>query len=109
MPEKFESGIPPQSGGSESSPENLEDQKYRELQEATEEQNRIMREIEKVLASTPDKDEAEKIIIEKWAPLMDEATKKLGEASTTWFNAIHKTSKRERKEIDDMEKDLGKE
>jgi len=59
------------------SPESLEDQKHRELQEAMDEEDRIMGEINKVLADTPDRAEAEKIVLEKWAPLMDEAGKNL--------------------------------
>ncbi len=90
-------------------PENLEDQKHRELREAIDEEDHIMGEIDKVLASTPDRAGAEKIVLEKWAPLMDGAMKKSGEALKAWLDTIRETSERERKELDDMEKDLGKE
>jgi hypothetical protein len=91
------------------SSENLEDQNHRELQEAMDEENRIMGEIDNVLASTPDRAEAEKIVLEKWAPLMDEAMKKSREALRAWLDAMREASERERTEIDNMEKDLGKE
>src|SRR3989338_749714 len=89
-------------------PENLENQKHRELQEAMDEENRIMTEIEKVFDNTPDKVEAEKIILENWAPLMDEAMKKSGEAQKAWSDAMREAYEREKKELDDMEKDLNK-
>ena len=92
-----------------STPENLEDPKHRELQEAMDEENRIMREIDNVLASTPDRAEAEKIVLEKWAPVMDEAMRKSGEALKAWLDTMREAGERERKEIDDMEKDLSKE
>lgn len=90
-------------------PENLENQKYEELQAAMNEERRIMKEIDDVLASTPDRAEAEKLVLEKWAPLMEEAIKKSSEALKEWLDFIRKTSEREQKELDDMEKDLGRE
>jgi hypothetical protein len=102
MPEKFKGERGP-------TPENLEDQKHQELQAAMDEEDRIMAEIDKVLASTSDRAEAEKIVLEKWAPLMDEAMKKSEEALKAWLDVIREAGERERKELDDMEKDLGKE
>ena len=49
--------------------ENLEDQKHGELQAAMDEEARVMAEIDKVLFGTPDRAKAEKIVLEKWAPL----------------------------------------
>lgn len=88
-------------------PENLEDQKHRELQEAMDERDRIMKEIDDVLASAPDRAEAEKIVLEKWAPLMDEAMKKSGEALKAWLDTMREAGEHERKELDNIEKDLG--
>ena len=90
-------------------PENLKDQKHRELQKAMDEEDRIMQEIDNILASTSDRAEAEKIVLEKWAPLMDEAMRKSGEALKSWLDTMREARERERKELDDMEKDLGKE
>lgn len=73
-------------------PENLDDQKYRELQVTMDEEDRVMEEIDNVLVSTPDRDEAEKIVLEKWAPLMDKAMKKSGEALKAWLDAIKESS-----------------
>ena len=92
-----------------SASENLEDQKHRELQAAMDEEYRVMAEINKVFANTRDRAEAEKIVLEKLAPLMDEAMKKSGEALKAWLDTMREAGERERKEIDDMEKDLGKE
>ena len=97
------------SGEKGPAPENLEDQKHRELQAAMDEEYRVMAEIDKVFANTPDRAEAEKIVLEKLAPLMDEAMKKSGEALKAWLDTMREAGERERKEIDDMEKDLGKE
>ena len=102
MSEKF-------SGEKGPAPENLEDQKYKEMRAAEDEVDRIMKEIDNVLTNTPDRAEAEKIVLEKWAPLEDEAMKKSREAFNVWLDAIKESSERERKEIDDMEKNLGRE
>ena len=40
---------------------------------------------------------------------MDEAMKKSGEALRAWLDAMREAGEREKKELDDMEKDLGKE
>lgn len=90
-------------------PESLEDQKHKELQVAMDEEDRIMKEIDDVLASTPDRAEAEKIVLEKHASLMDAAMKKSGEALNAWLDEMRESGERERKELGDMEKDLGKE
>ena len=70
---------------SDNSPEDPEDQKYREYQEAEHEENRIMREIDRVFATTG-REEAEKIVVEKWDPLMKEAQKKSREALQAWLD-----------------------
>ncbi len=87
-------------------PESLEDQKYEEMQAAENEVDRIMKEMDNILASNLNREEAEKIVFEKWAPLMDEAMKKSTETFKAWLDAANEASDRERKEIDDMEKDL---
>lgn len=69
-------------------PENLENQKYQEFQVVMREEDRVMAEIDKVFASAPDRTEAEKIILEKWAPLMDMAMKKSGESLKAWLDEI---------------------
>lgn len=84
--------------------EELEKQRYKEFQDATEEEVRIMREIDKVFADTPGRAKAEEIVLEKWASLMDEAEKKSSEAYKAWSNAMTEANERERKELDDMEK-----
>lgn len=73
------------------------------------EEDRVMVEINSVLASTPDRAEAEKIVLRQWAPLMNKAMKKSGEALKAWLDTIRKSSEHERGELDDVEKDLGKE
>lgn len=90
-----------------STPESLEDQKYRELQEAMDEESDIMRELDYVFTDMPDRAEAKKIVLEKWGPLMDEALKKSSEALKAWLNTMQEAGEREIKELDDMEKDLG--
>lgn len=82
------------SGEKGSAPENLEDQKHRELQAAMDEEDRIMKEIDNVLASAPDRAEAEKIVLEIWAPLMDEAMKKSGEALKAWLDTMREAGER---------------
>ena len=53
----------------------------------------VMHEIDQVLDSTPDRLQAEKIVLEKLAPRMDEATKKVGIAQTAWLAALDKACK----------------
>jgi len=94
------------------SSENLEDQKYREFQKSLEvlkKENYIMREIDNVLASTPNRAEAEKIILEEWAPLMEEAIKKSHEAMKSWLDSMSEATEHDKKELDNTEKDLSKE
>ena len=75
--------------------ENLEDQKYRELLETMDEEDRIMKEINTAFTNTPNRAEAEKIVLEKWALLMDEAMKKSREALNAWFNSMDETHRHE--------------
>ena len=64
---------------------------HKELQEAMDEEDRIMAEIDEVFESTPDRGEAEKIILEKLASLMDEAAKKSSELTKQWLEAMDKS------------------
>ncbi|MCK4553803.1 hypothetical protein KAU19_02480 [Candidatus Parcubacteria bacterium] len=88
------------------SPENTDDKKdtfqealdkqnriHKALWETMDEEDRIMKEMDKVFETTSDQNEAEKIILEKWALLMDEAVKKTGQLTTEWFEAIKKSQK----------------
>lgn len=68
--------------------ENLENQKYKEFQIATEEESLIMKEIDNVFVSTPDRKEAEKIVLETLAPRIDEAMKKTKQALENWLNEM---------------------
>lgn len=70
--------------------ENLEDQKYVALQVAMAEEDRVMKEMDDVFATTPDREGAEKIVLEKYAPLMSEAMKKSRQALDEWLNAMEK-------------------
>ena len=63
-------------------------QKYTVLQEAMNKEDRIMKEIDNVLTTTSDREEAEKIVLERYAPQMDEAMKKSRQALDEWLEAI---------------------
>ncbi|MCX6765890.1 MAG: hypothetical protein NT136_02940 [Candidatus Moranbacteria bacterium] len=71
-------------------PEKLEDQKYKEFQATMDEEERIMKEIDNVLATTPNREEAEKIVLETLAPQMDEAIRKSKQALDNWLNEMRK-------------------
>ena len=62
------------------------DELYKDLLMAEEEERKILAEIDQVLKSTPDRKVAEKIVLEKYAPRMDEAMKNSGEALNRWLN-----------------------
>ena len=49
-----------------------------------------MKEIKEILASHPDRKEAEKIVREKYIPLLKETIKKVKEADKEWFNQLKK-------------------
>jgi hypothetical protein len=68
--------------------ESLENQKYKEFQTAQDEEASIMEEINKVFATTPNREDAEKIVLETLAPKMDEAIKKSKQALDSWLAKI---------------------
>jgi len=68
-----------------------EDFAYQELQSAWDDQHRIMTEINQLFKSSSDRDEAKKIIFEKWVPLMDAAIKKTSELTDQWLKEMNKS------------------
>jgi len=77
-------------------PEKIEDQKYAALQTAMDEENMVMKEIDNVFATTPNRKEAEKIVLEKYAPQMDEVMKKSRQALDEWLETIREAGEAER-------------
>ncbi len=71
-----------------SSPEYAENPEYAALQIAMDEEDSLMRQIDHVFATTQDREEAERIILKKLAPQMDEALKKTREAHDRWIVAM---------------------
>ena len=71
--------------------------KFQDLENALNEERRIMREIDELLKSTPDRAEAEKTVLEKLAPQMDEAVKKSREALDAWLEEIRRQHSEETK------------
>lgn len=67
-------------GEGELSRENLEKQKYEVWRAAEREWERIDKEINNVFATTADRAEAERIVLERYAPQMDQAIKKSQQA-----------------------------
>jgi len=76
-------------------PENIEDIKYATLQEAMHEENRIMKEISNVFATTSNQAEAEKVVLEEYASQMDEAMRKSRLALDEWLNIIKEAGEKE--------------
>ncbi|GBE16310.1 hypothetical protein BMS3Abin15_00123 [bacterium BMS3Abin15] len=74
---------------------------HKELQEAMDEEDRIMAEMDKIFESTPDRGEAEKIILEKLAPSMDEAVKKSSELTTQWLEAMKRSQEKFEKGLEE--------
>jgi len=70
--------------------EKLDDQEYKEFQEALKEEEKIIKEIDNVFATTSNQEEAEKIVLETIATRMDEAMKKTGVALKVWIDSIKK-------------------
>jgi len=70
--------------------ESLEDQKYAALFAAINEEDSIMKDIEVLLEAATNREEAEKVILEKHAPLMDKAIEKSRQAFDEWEEAMKK-------------------
>ncbi|MFA5934389.1 MAG: hypothetical protein WC827_00680 [Candidatus Paceibacterota bacterium] len=90
----------------EISSENLESQKYLELQEAQNEEDRIMDEIAIAFSSISDRSEAEKIVLEKWIPLMDKARDKTAKAMSVWHKIMDEKNKGKGEGLDIMNSGL---
>ncbi len=86
--------------------ENLESQKYLELQEAQNEEDRIMDEITIVFSSIADRKEAEKVVLEKWIPLMDEAREKTAKAMDEWHKIMKNKDSKKGEGLDMMKTGL---
>ena len=71
-----------------------ENKKYKEMQEAMDEEDKIMEEIEKLLTTLP-RAEAEKIIAEKYAPLLEKNSEKTHKAADEWRGIVEETEKEE--------------
>ena len=91
MSEKF-------SGEKGFTPENSEDQKYKEYKKAAAEVSRIMRDIEHVFSTNPKRSEAERIIVENISPQMDKALEQSKEAYNEWLEGMEKNIGQEKKE-----------
>lgn len=88
------------------SSEDLESKKYLELQEAQNEEDNIMDEITIVFSSILDRAEAEKIVLEKWIPLMDKARDKTAKAMNVWHKIMEEKNKGKGENLDIMKRGL---
>ena len=71
-----------------------ENKKYKEMQEAMDEEDKIMEEIEKLLTALP-RAEAEKIIAEKYAPILSKISEATHKATDEWRGIAGETEKEE--------------
>jgi len=62
-----------------------EDKAYAELTAAINEETRILKEMDEILQSSEDREDAEKLILKTHAPLMDAAMKKSREVQDKWI------------------------
>ena len=69
-------------------PENLEERKYKELKAAKEKKKQISKEVEDVFANTPDRAEAERIVLSQYESLLEAASDECVRALTEWPEAI---------------------
>ena len=68
--------------------EKFENEKYAAFQMTMDEEQRIMEEINNILATTQDRAEAEKIVLETLAPKMDKAIEESRQALHNWLEEI---------------------
>ena len=72
----------------EASPEQQENQKYADFLAAQEEYDAILQQITGTLSNTPDREEAEAIVIERYARPLEEAGKKMSAAQKAWLDSM---------------------
>ena len=65
-----------------------EDKAYAELKAAEDEETKILKEMDKILQSSENREEAEKLILQTHAPLMDAAMRRSREALDKWLAII---------------------
>ncbi len=70
--------------------EIVEDKYYSEVKATEVVVKNLLIEIDKVYKSTSDRNLAEKIILDQWAPQMDEALKKAKFAFDSWIENVQK-------------------
>jgi hypothetical protein len=76
--------------------ESREEQAYKKWREAETKEDGIAKEIEDVFESVPSRREAEKVVLEQWASLMDEAKKGTREALKEWLGAMEEEGQQRR-------------
>lgn len=75
--------------------ENIENIKYKEFQQAINEEDGLWAEIDQVFKSSENRGEAEKIVLEKYATRVDEAMGKSKLLFKEWMMAVEETHKNE--------------
>lgn len=76
-----------------------ESDEYNALREAMNDEDKIMEKIQEILETTPDKSEAERIINEKYLPLVNKTMERTRSAMGEW-------RKREKEELKTIEKEM---
>ncbi len=82
-------------------PTNQSDE-YNKLRQAMDNEDNLMAKVEEIMESTSDKEEAERIIKEKYLPLIEEAVKRTKEA----LKELREVEKEELKTIEKEMNDL---
>ncbi len=83
-------------------PRQFKSDEYNALREAMNNEDEIMKKVEEVLETTPDKGEAERVIREKYLPLIEQAVKRTKEA----LKELREMEKEELKTIEEETNDL---
>lgn len=80
-------------------PRQFKSDEYNELRQAMDDEDEIMKKVEEILETTPDKEEAERIVKEKYLPLIEQAMKKTK-------GALQELRKAESEELKMIEKEM---
>ena len=78
--------------------DELEDRKFHEWEAAVDEEERLQLKIKEILNTAPDRAEAEKMILQDWAPKLEAASKKAGQLMDEWLALLKKIDKERKKE-----------
>ncbi|MEX1013840.1 MAG: hypothetical protein WDZ80_01645 [Candidatus Paceibacterota bacterium] len=85
----------PKNFEEEKSPENQEKENREKLLEIVNEEEEILKDIDKAFSSMEDRQSAEELIMEKYAPILGDSIKESSEIFNLWMESLKKRLNKE--------------